>query len=172
MKGILSLCIIFLSSTIAAYAAPVVWNINNGVFSDGGTFAGSFTYDADTDTYSEIAVMVSDWTGGPTSGHIFTSDSPLNSDAGELFLSSYDVDGWDRYLGLFFEDALTNQGGTVAIDIFFSSEEIVDLSYQQIVIYQRDVLSGSVTAVPLPAAAWLFISALAGLWRLNRRQAF
>ncbi|MCZ6618743.1 MAG: PEP-CTERM sorting domain-containing protein, partial [Gammaproteobacteria bacterium] len=38
-----------------AYAAPELWNVDEGTaFNDGTTLSGSFRYDSDTDTYSDV----------------------------------------------------------------------------------------------------------------------
>ena len=38
-----------------AYAAPELWNVDEGaILLDGSTFSGSFRYDSDTDTYSDV----------------------------------------------------------------------------------------------------------------------
>jgi len=154
--------VIALVTMNATQAAPVVWAINDGAFEDGGTFSGSFTYDADTDIYSDISINVSAWFIAPPA-YVFTADSPLNSDASELFLYGGVDYVFERYLGLYFETDLTNQGGTVAIYLPVSREEFVDYGDGQPSAGERYIVSGSVTAVPIPAAAWLFGSALAGL---------
>lgn len=38
----------------SAQAFPLQWTVNDVVFDDGGTASGSFFYDADTNTYSNI----------------------------------------------------------------------------------------------------------------------
>lgn len=46
----------------AAHAVPVQWTLDNVAFDDGGTASGSFVYDADTQTYSNIQVSTTSGT--------------------------------------------------------------------------------------------------------------
>jgi len=46
-------------SPVLADASPVKWHLQNVVFDDGATMTGSFLYDADTNTYSDIDVTTS-----------------------------------------------------------------------------------------------------------------
>lgn len=75
----------------------------------------------------------------------------------------------DRYLRLDFDSPLTNAGGVINL----SGEEFVDwtdgVNYAS---NTRSIVSGTLVgsaAVPIPAAAWLFGSALVGLGFLRRR---
>lgn len=43
-----------LAFTAAAQAAPLQWTLKDVTFDDGGTATGSFVYDADSDTYSNV----------------------------------------------------------------------------------------------------------------------
>ena len=69
------------------------------------------------------------------------------------------------WLALSFSDALTNAGGTVSL---IPSSFVRNLDTDGVAS-----LTGSVSAsnVPIPAAIWLFGSALAGLGWMRRKQA-
>ena len=49
------LLLILIMLTGTASADPVTWTID-GIFDDGGQVLGSFVYDADTETFSEIMI--------------------------------------------------------------------------------------------------------------------
>jgi hypothetical protein len=69
---------------------------------------------------------------------------------------------------MLFAASLTNAGGVVAIDgsgEFICGQECIYPASEL-----RQISSGQVSAVPIPAAAWLFGSALAGLGWLRRKQ--
>jgi hypothetical protein len=99
-------------------AAPKIWTITNGTFDDGGTFSGSFVYDASTNTYSSINVQT-------TTGHVFGNPSAstytvLNPGIAPTAKTVLFVDqpGQFSYMGdptldLGFSTALTDAGGTV-----------------------------------------------------------
>ena len=52
----LSLSIWFLLSGVAQ-AITIEWTLNDVVFTDGGTASGSFLYDTDTSTYSNVSIV-------------------------------------------------------------------------------------------------------------------
>lgn len=68
-----------------AFAVPVDWAVS-GTYDDGGTVTGSFTYDRDTNTYSNIAITTTN--GGTRSGAVYTAVHPdLISIPGTLLLA-------------------------------------------------------------------------------------
>jgi hypothetical protein len=154
----------------ASFAVPLTWTLNDIVFEDGGTATGSFVYDADANSYSNIDITTQ---GGDDSfyGGSYTqlfAPYSYSQNSGYVQTESLlcgvpqDLCGF----GLLFESNLTNAGGTKAI-IFDNSisVEIRINSFQD-----RDITSGTVSAVPIPAAVWLFGSALAGLGWMRRKQ--
>ena len=104
----------------SANATPVDWYLSGVTFTDGGTASGSFTYDADTSTYSAISIST-------TAGSIITtakSYDVINSGAGcstpEVFclINSADVANCAGKTGATFTHVgtpLTNAGGTIAL---------------------------------------------------------
>jgi hypothetical protein len=138
-----------------AQAAPVTWTVNNAIFDDGATLIGQFDYDDITGLYSNIALSSS-------SGSFFPAPANYGQaglwNAAEVYFTEFGSSG--RVLGLQFEQALTSAGGILELGAF---ESITPPD-------ARWVLAGAtVTAVPIPAAAWLFGSALAGLGYLRKR---
>jgi hypothetical protein len=163
-----------LLSSISAQAVPLEWTLENVVFSDGGTASGSFFFDADTSSYSNIAVVTT--TGSVTTGTSYQYGSVYNAFAVNLTeIDSPDLTGTQKWLMAFgdgyldFEE-LTNAGGTISINPSHGLEGSC-LSAQCTDVFQsRSVVSGTVSAVPLPAAVWLFGSALAGLGWMRRKR--
>ena len=168
---------IFLSASFSVSAAPVVWTVNNAQFADGGTLAGSFAFDANTLEYSDVALTT---TAGSSAGFQFagsqtyssatygtflglqeliTSSAPISCDGGLTCLTDLRLD---------FASALTSSGGTIGILTDFQTQEGVERSDD--LVNARLLISGTITAVPVPAAVWLFGSGLVGLGWLRRRQ--
>jgi hypothetical protein len=104
----------------SANATPVVWYLSGVTYEDGGTASGSFTYDADTNTYSAISVST-------TAGSIITTaksydviKSGVGCNTPEVFciINSADVANCAGKTGGTFAHSgtpLTNAGGTIAL---------------------------------------------------------
>lgn len=95
-----------------ALAIPLTWYIN-GTFADGAVINGSFTYDADTNTYSAVSINV---TGGalPNATYV-TPNTPF---LGAVQLSAVTAAGTgsgERRANFVFVGPLTNAGGLVLL---------------------------------------------------------
>jgi hypothetical protein len=191
MRSIYIAILIFYAS--AANAAPVVWTVE-AEFNDGTSISGYFTYDAVTQSYALDDFEC--WLGGRGSGsqpgcptevvtehswgysdcREFAGISCINSPAtagNELTLTA----GYSHPLGdiigsewgnlyMSFSAELTDAGGVINIQ---SGRELrFNDTGEQLVL--RSIVSGQVSAVPIPAAVWLFGSALAGLGWIRRKQ--
>jgi len=104
----------FVSLAAAASASPITWSLS-GVTSLGTTITGSFTYNADTNTFSSIDIMT-------VGGSVIPSETwTVESDTGAsgTFLGLVDTSSSNQtgahLLGLFFASPLTDLGGTVEI---------------------------------------------------------
>ena len=155
--------------TSLASAAPVRWSLEDVVFDDGGTAFGSFTYDAATNEYSDIDVATTSGTvatGGyyDICNEFFCAGSV--SDSLVVFGMSTDISKW---FVISFDGSLSDSGDIVQISTGPTSTGPCQNSSCESL--GRNVVSGSVSAVPVPAAVWLFGSALAGLGWLRRKQA-
>ena len=186
----LKILFILLLAAGQAVAAPVTWTLDGLTFDGGdpgnpGPITGSFVYDADTNTYSDISIL-SDWYGELTftgENNLYPSyfsppalDAPLTdfSDTGMTLAGTM---GWcsiagciQKELTLVFDTALTNAGGTVGLVSGVSNERVYT-NMGEGLLNSRTLVSGVITTVPIPAAVWLFGSALAGLGWLRRKQA-
>ena len=106
--------------SLSAHATPVVWYLSGVTFVDGGTASGSFTYDADTTTYSAISIST-------TAGSTITTGNSYNiTQAGTgcgtpevlCVLNSADGPNYLGDLGLTLAHVgtpLTNTGGTITL---------------------------------------------------------
>ena len=164
MRHALGVILLFVLGS--AQATPVVWTLDNIVFDDGGTATGSFIFDADIWEWSDINITTTAGTAyaGDTYASL-NSDYPFNSPNDMLFVNDL-VDPHTFVLRL--QDVMTNSGGTILLSQSLEAQcSDSDCAGGPVL---RSFVSGSVTAVPVPAAVWLFGSALAGLGWFRRRQ--
>jgi len=165
---------IFLSSV--AQAVPVSWTLNDVVLSDGGTVSGSFSYDADTNTYSDLNVSAY-----VPSVLIVAEDQNLSfGGLGSGWSTPFTMnlnDWYESGLELFmrFDGNLSNSGGTLNI-LSYGDGTLSGIYDSELnggpnpsSYYQVAIIGGSVSTVPVPAAVWLFGSALLGLGWLRRK---
>jgi hypothetical protein len=168
----ITLAVIISLSAFTANAVPVVWTLDNVTaepyFPAGPSVSitGQFTYDADTNMYSNVHIFtpfIANSEFSEFTAEVLHPDHPeLNA---QLFIVNGSYPSGDpAQLGFSFADLLTNAGGEVAIE------------YGELFNFGHDgggsaeIFIGSVTAVPVPAAVWLFGSALAGLGWMRRKQ--
>lgn len=109
----LSLIAILFAVASPVFAVPVTWTLTGVTFSDGGTAAGSFVYDADTNTFSSINISV---TGGSLPAVTYVTTHPLAVANFPSFLptASGNLTGV-RVIVLSVGSALTNAAGTIAL---------------------------------------------------------
>ena len=159
MKRVCLLALFVVSSlcTPQAQAVPLTWYAQ-GTFGDGGTLTGSFVYDANTDSYSNIALVTTAGTdlagytygvltngGALTFGVLQTAGAPVGS----------------HFIQLEFVSALTNAGGTVSLSASnFNFEATCSVAVSCGISFPgRFISSGSVSttpsAVPEPATTAL-----------------
>ena len=162
--------IILLGFTNAAWAIPVQWELEFQ-FDDGGSGSGSFYFDADTIDYSAISIVTT--AGSYFSGETYNYLMPVVS-SGDMALYVLAQNGGDLEgtpgMAINFGSSLTNVGAVIQITGFIESFCVDAMCSDSTEVY-RSITSGTVSSVPIPAAVWLFGSALAGLGWLRRKQA-
>jgi hypothetical protein len=140
----------FLVAAVGLQASPIVWSLSGVTFSDGGTATGSFTFDADTSTYSAIDIQTA---GGSIPGTLYLdTDTSLSALGAFIFIGfpvASPVIGTQELL-LQFTSALTDAGGADSLSVGgegpcadAACDGFTDL---------RGVTSGSVTTTPEPSS--------------------
>jgi len=152
----------------SASANPILWSLVGVTFNDGGTASGSFVYDADTNTYSNISVTTTE--GSAFGGAVYTlindiADAPTASGI-YLVTSVPATPGLPGLMMGFFN--LTNAGGTIAPPNFLISEgNIYDnpraLLQQRSNLALVGGLTGVSEAVPEPSSFILSLVPLSAL---------
>ena len=164
--------------SVSANAAPVTWTLD-ATFTTGQTFTGTFDYDENTNNYSSINLSISgaEFALSHDYGVYDRTPYPVNS-IGLIWENPTNVI-WDRNISsgcsnegvecfviddLQFASALSSAGGLINVTGY--RQWIEGIHNDQV------MLSGTVSAsaVPVPAAVWLFGSALAGLGWMRRKQ--
>ena len=170
------LCLLLAATALPATASPIQWTLTDVLFEDGGVASGSFIYDADTATYSAIAITTSGGSLAPPASYgnflVGTAgDAALTAAAGPSLTGV-------SLLQLIFQFPLTNAGGTVYLfDPFFPAASSFEgsclnsgcTSYD----FGRLVVDGGVVGAPAggpgPGALVLLASAALALVGLRRR---
>ncbi len=166
--------------SVPANAAPVTWTLVDAAFEDGGTASGTFTYDADTNVYSNIDIVTT--AGSIQSGaeyHLLPSLFAFSATRfGATPVPPPGLAG-KTIFSITWANALTNNGGLVSILTGSPSAEGLCLNFNCSIFngYKggaRNFVSGYVTTdaspVPLPAALPLFLAGLAGVGALKRKK--
>lgn len=166
----------------AASAAAVTWSFGPWEIDRGtsGSVSGSFVYDDSDDSFS--AVNVATTYSNQSLNHTYNLQDDLWFDDNWVFFYTDDVDGtW--FFRIQLDADLDNS--LSAINVLYADEGFcMDDFYDQAFLDDCELLGGNYDAdvrgqqihahatgvVPIPAALWLFGSALAGLGWFRRKQ--
>lgn len=108
------LCLTFFATT--ALAVPVTYSVSGANFTAGGSISGTFTYDADTNTYSAINLVTTAGGVYPGATFVATNGAGAFSNSSNLNVVTASGNGAGQpVLNLVWGASLTNAGGTVAI---------------------------------------------------------
>jgi len=150
----LGLIILGLSAASAA-AAPLLWTLSGVTFSDGGAAAGSFVFDASTNTYSNISITTT--TGSARTGAVYHFRLSAAPSVATLIVavtaSGGDLTGTPVVALQFPGAGLTNAGGTVTS--VGGESSCVDSGCSNGTAPQRNVTGGSVVGTALPSVPTL-----------------
>jgi hypothetical protein len=166
-------CGLFLSVAFATstQAAVLTWTLEDVTFEDGTEVTGTFDYDADINAYSNWYLQTQT---GFITGFNYNPGNSAASESYSTHLEIYNVYGYpdiERIFMLDFASLLTNAGGTVEIATYIYCYHGTSSCEGDFIEYKaRRISGGRVSAVPIPAAVWLFGSALAGLGWMRRKQ--
>jgi hypothetical protein len=145
--------LLFLILPAAALADPVTWTLNGVTFDDGGAASGSFVYDADTNTYSNVNITTTAGTVRTSGATYVAPSTALPSDANALVAqtSGGAVSG-EAFLQLVPDFSLTNAGGTVAIARLQAERTCSNTPCTASGAPFREIRSGSIIGVPAAVA--------------------
>jgi PEP-CTERM motif len=168
-----------------SHATPVSWTLENVNLADGATLTGSFSYDADTATYSNFNIVVSGGTlfTGVAFTHLGNSGYAGNQSFQAIPAASTIGDGsatGNPYLFLDFTAPLTDAGGTLSLFHGYY-DGIIDCGNaycssatgsQATVVYSAETGYGSITTdVPEPVSLAILGAGLVGLAGIRRASA-
>ena len=169
----------------SAQAAPLTWNLVNVSFGDGTTVTGSFVFDADTATFSNLNIATSGgssvpadntWFFGtcfscklntfPNSGFLATDQTAADL-TGAHVISLFSIDG----------ELMTNAGGVITLEFFRAGTCLTaDCTFYNPDLPNSTTGSGqfstsaNTAAVPEPATLLLVGGGIAGLKRWRRKR--
>ncbi|QIE55353.1 hypothetical protein G5B40_07725 [Pikeienuella piscinae] len=165
-----------LATAAPAEAATKTWTLRDWTFSGGGAASGCYDYDAETDAFSAINIVTT--AGSIRGGDTYVKAvSPSTASLPDFLGADTGGPGFsgDPRLIVSLAAEMTNLGGLIALNLTvgdtFRSEGICAIANCGGAASRRLLVAGSVvSAVPLPAPAFLLVAALAGLGFAARRR--
>lgn len=185
-----------------AKAGPIVWNLSTMNFDiiccggiptgHQGTVTGSFTYNADTDTYLTWSIQLSGFSGTGTDGLLLTPATSSISQANyclqnwipggtcgvQDFKYGFDLKSNQAGPGTGFPLAdvqlafapqpPTDSGGTIPVAGTEGTTLLLD--FPNFSSFGQVPVNGTASAAPEPAAGWLVLFAVFGLLMFSQRR--
>ena len=174
MKKIILMLVLSMLS-LGVNAAQVTWTLSGYVFNDGGTANGTFVVDSITGVVSEVNIYTT--VGTAFVGDVYDSiggagepvSPPYFGIALEFYTDNFPGQTNESAFVLFldngFENATSGVFSLSSLEATCPSESPCSGSSS----YLRDSVTGSISAVPIPAAVWLFGSGLGLLGWMRKR---
>jgi hypothetical protein len=97
----------------AAYAGPLTWTLSGLTFNDGGTAFGTFSYNADTNTFSSIDITTTAGSLMPGGQYFALSSAALASGPEDVALIS--TNNRSQLFNFELSSAMTDSGGTIPL---------------------------------------------------------
>ena len=132
--------------SVGVSAVPVVRTLNNVTFNDGGTATGSFSFDAATNTFSNVSIATTNGSARTGANYAFVSNGVAPSSSGALVVttSAANQTGLPG-LALFFAPPLSASGG--GANVSGQEGNCADAGCTGPTPPQRSIAAGTVSAV-------------------------